>query len=89
MDQWQRWRREWIETQIQQFCSSHPWEKGRIRFSHPVYEIRKEQRVWMAVPKGSGLAMNEQSDISRGANDHFTVTNVTRRGKKMTRILNV
>jgi len=41
------------------------------------------------VRKGSGLAMDERTDLSRGANDDVMVTDVTRRGDKIARIINV
>jgi len=66
-----------------------PGEKGRIRISHPAYEIRQRMRVWMAVRKGSGLATDKWTDLSRGANDDDMVTDVKRRGEKMTTIINV
>jgi hypothetical protein len=66
-----------------------PGEKGRIRISHPVYEIRKRKRVWTAGRKGSGHATDERTDLSRGSNDDVMVTDIKRRGEKMTRIINV
>jgi len=66
-----------------------PGEKGRIGISHPAYEIRKRKRVWTAVRKGSGLATDERTHLSRGANDDVMVTDVRRRGENMTRIINV
>jgi hypothetical protein len=34
-------------------------ETAGTRISHMAYDIRKRQRVWTAVPMGSGLTMNE------------------------------
>jgi hypothetical protein len=45
--------------------------------------------VWTAIRKGSGLVVDEQTDLSRGAQDDVMVTNVGRRGEKRTRIVNV
>jgi hypothetical protein len=41
------------------------------------------------VCKGSGLANAERTDLSRGANDYFIVTDVKKRGEKMTRGINI
>jgi endonuclease/exonuclease/phosphatase (EEP) superfamily protein YafD len=38
---------------------------------------------------GSGLATDERTDLSRGANDVVMVTDVKRTGEKLTRIINV
>jgi len=65
------------------------WAEGRIGISHPVYEIRKRKRVWTAVCKGSGLATDERTDLGGGANNNFMMTDVNRRGERMTRIINV
>jgi hypothetical protein len=56
--------------------------------SHPAYEIRKRKRVWTAVRKGSGLATDGRTELSRGAYDDVMVTDIRRRGEKMTRIIN-
>jgi len=45
--------------------------------------------VWTAVRKGSGLATDERTDLSRGANNDVMVTDVKRRAEKMTRIINL
>jgi len=66
-----------------------PRENRRIGISHLAYEIRKRNSVWMVVRKGSGLATDEETDLSRGLNDDVVVTDVKRRGEKMTRIINV
>jgi len=66
-----------------------PGEQGRIRISHQAYEIRKQKRVWPAVHKGSRLATDKPTDLSRGANDDVMVTDVKRRGEKITWIINV
>jgi len=59
-----------------------PGKKGRIGISHPAYEIRKQKRVWTAVRKGSGLATDERSDLSRCANDDVMVTDVKEEEKR-------
>jgi len=66
-----------------------PAERGGSRISHSAYEIRKQMRVWTAVCKGCGLATNQQTDLSRGANDNVIVSDVRRRGEKIMRIINI
>jgi len=41
------------------------------------------------VGKGSELATDKRTDLSRGANDDVMVTDVKRSGEKMTRIIDV
>jgi hypothetical protein len=66
-----------------------PAERGGSRISQPPYEIRKQMRVWTAVCKGCGLATNQQTDLSRGANDNVIVSDMGRRGEKIMRIINI
>jgi len=64
-------------------------ERGRIRISHPAYEIRKRTRVWMVVCQGSGFITDEQTDLSRCTNDDDMLSGINRTGGKMTRSINV
>jgi len=66
-----------------------PRERGNIGISHRAYEIRKRKSIWTAMRKGSGLVVDEQTDLSRGANDDVIPTDIRRRGQKITRIVNV
>jgi len=66
-----------------------PEERGGIGVSNSPYEIRKRKRLWTALPKGSGLATDEWTHLCRGANDNVIVTDVMRRGEKMTRVINI
>jgi hypothetical protein len=66
-----------------------PRERGNIGISHSAYEIRERKRVWTAIRRGSGLVVDERTDLSRGANDDVIATDVRRRGEKITRIVNV
>ena len=50
---------------------------------------KKGKRVWTAIRKGSGLVVDEQTDLSREANDDVIATDVRRRGEKITRIVNI
>ena len=43
----------------------------------------------MAMRKGSGLVVDERTDLSRGANEDVISTDVRRRGENITRIVNV
>jgi hypothetical protein len=45
--------------------------------------------VWTVIRKGSNLAVDEPTDLSRGAHDDVIVTDVRRRGEKITWIVNV
>jgi len=43
----------------------------------------------MAVRKGRGLVVDEQTDLSRGANDNVIVTHIRSTGEKIMRIVNI
>jgi hypothetical protein len=64
-----------------------PRERGEIGISHLAYKVRKRKRVCTAIRKGSGLVVDEQTDLSRGANNQVIATDVRRRAEKMTRIV--
>jgi hypothetical protein len=66
-----------------------PKERGRIGLSHLPYEISKRKKVWISVRKVSGLATDERTYLSRGANNDVIATDVKRRGGKMTRAINI
>ena len=66
-----------------------PRERGGIGISHSAYEIRKRKRVWTAIPRGSGLVVDERTDLSRGANEDVIANDVRMRGERITRIVNV
>jgi hypothetical protein len=53
-----------------------PRERKGFEIRHTAYEIRKRKRVWMAVRKGSGLAVDERIYLSKGGNDDVIVTDV-------------
>jgi hypothetical protein len=42
----------------------------------------------MTIQRGSGLVVDERTDLSRGANDNVIFTDVGRRGETMMRIVN-
>jgi hypothetical protein len=66
-----------------------PRDRGEIGISHSAYDIRKRKRVWTGIRKGSGLVVDERTDLSRGTNDDVVATDVKRRGEKITRIVNI
>jgi len=66
-----------------------PRERGNIGIRHWAYEISKRKSVWTARRKGSGLVVDERTDLSRGANKDVILTDVRRSGEKITRIVNV
>jgi hypothetical protein len=63
--------------------------RGGIGSSHTAYKIRKQNRIWTAVHKGSDYATDQQTDLSRCVNDDVIVTDVQRRGEKVTRVINM
>jgi len=71
-------------------CSQGPpRDRGGVGITHSAYKIRNRKMVYTAIRKGSGLLVDERMDSCRGANDDVIVTNVRRRGEKITRILNI
>jgi hypothetical protein len=64
-------------------------ERGGVGISHSAYQIRKRKRVWTAIPRGSGLVVDERTDLGTGANEDVIATDVRRRGERITRIVNV
>jgi len=64
-------------------------ETWRIGISHLAYDNRKQTRIWNVVRQGNGLATDQRTELSRGANDDVMVTDVKGRTEKMTRIINI
>jgi len=79
-----------VERRADVVCLQEPpRERGGIGISHSAYEVRKRKRVWTAIRRGSGLVVDERTDLSRGANEDVIATDVRRRGERITRIVNV
>jgi hypothetical protein len=79
-----------VECRVDIVCFQEPpRETGGIGISHSTYKIRKGNRVWMAIGRGSGLVIDERTDLSRGANDDVIATDVRRRVERIMRIGNV
>jgi len=79
-----------VERRVDLVCLQEPRrEREDIGISHSAYEIRNRKRVWTAIQKGSGLVVDERTDLTRGANGDVIATDVRRRGEKITRIVNV
>ena len=79
-----------VERRADVVCLQEPpIERGEIGISNLAYEMRKRNRVWTAIRKGSGLVVDEWTDQSTGANDNVIATDVRRRGEKITRIVNI
>jgi len=79
-----------VERRADVVCLQEPpRERGEIGISHSAYDMRKEKRVCAAIRKGSGLVVDERTDLSRGANDDVIATDVRRRGEKNTTIINI
>jgi hypothetical protein len=71
-------------------CSQEPQrERGDVGISHLADEIRQSKGVWTAIGKGTGLVVDERTDVSRGANDDIIVTDLRSKGEKITRIVNI
>jgi len=66
-----------------------PSERQGFEIRHTAYGMRKRKRVWMAVRKGTGFAVDERLDLSEGDNDDVIVTGVRRRGEKVPIIVNI
>jgi len=89
-----KWTIEALETGVKcradvECLQEPPRDRGGIGISHSAYEIRTRKRVWIVIWKGSGLVVDERTDLSRGANEDVIATDVRRRGEKITRIVNV
>jgi len=79
-----------VERRAEVVCLQEPpRERKGFEIRHTAYEIRKRKRVWTAVRKESSLAVDERTDLSKGGNDDVKVTDVRRRGEKVTRIVNI
>jgi hypothetical protein len=79
-----------VECRADVVCLQEPpRERGEMGISHSAYNIRIKTRVWTAIRKGSGLVVDDRTDLSRGANDNVNTTNVRRGGEKITRIVNI
>ena len=54
-----------VERRVDVVCFQEPQrEKGGIGISHSAYEIRNRKRVWTAIASGSGLVVDERTEIS-------------------------
>jgi len=53
------------------------------------YDISKRKRVWKAIMKASGLVIDERTDLTTGANDDVIAADISRRGEKITRMVNI
>jgi len=70
-----------VELRADVVCLQQPpREKGGIWISHSAYKIRTRKTVWTAIQGGSGLVVDEWTDLSRGANDNVIVTNIRKGG---------
>jgi len=79
-----------VERSADVVCLNEPpRERKGFEIRHTASEIRKWTRGWTAVPKGCGLAVDEQIHMTQGGNDDVIVTDVLTRGEKVTRIVNV
>jgi hypothetical protein len=63
--------------------------KRRYRYQPFGIPNKKKNRVWTTIQRGSGLVVDERTDLSTGANEDVIATDVRRRGERITRIVNV
>jgi len=78
------WTMAALETGVDRMADLLLWQeppgkRWRIGISRPANEIRKRKTIRTAVGKGSGLATDKRTDLSRGANDNVMLTDVKRR----------
>lgn len=66
-----------------------PRERKGVWISHSAYKRRKRKRFMTAIWKGSGLVIEEWTDLTTGANDDVIVTDYRRREEKITRIVSI
>ena len=79
-----------VECRVDVVClEESPRDRGEIGISHSAYEMRKRNRLWTTIQEGSGLVVDERTDVRRGANDDVNAADVRRRGEKIRRIVNV
>jgi len=54
-----------VEPRADVVCLQEPQrEKEGIGISHSAYEMRNRKRVWTAIARGSGLVVDEWTDMS-------------------------
>jgi hypothetical protein len=91
-----KWTIAALETQVE--CTAEvvclqkpPRKRGRggVGISHSAYEIRKEITLQWAIQLRGGLAVNEQTDLSRGAIYDLIISDIRKRGEKISRIVNI
>jgi len=44
-----------------------PGARGVIGINHSAYDIRTRERVWKVIQKGSGLVIDQSTELSMGA----------------------
>lgn len=77
---------EWKADAV--FRAEPPRARAGCNISHVAYDIEKGMRVWMVVHNGSGLTMNDRTDLTKNAGDDVIVIDIKRRGEKVIRIVN-
>jgi len=79
-----------VDCRTDVVCLQEPLrDRGGVGINHTAYEIRKRNRVWMAIRKGSGLLVEQRTGSNWGANDNVIVTDVSRSGENIPRIVNI
>jgi len=81
-----------VERRADVVCLQEPpgdREREGIRIRHSADEIRKRKIVRTAIWRGSGLVVDERTNLSSGANEDVFATDVRRIGERITTIVNV
>jgi len=66
-----------------------PIDRQRFNMRHTAYDRRTKKTVSTTVRNASDLAVDEWMDLSKGGYHDVVVTDVRRRGEKVTTLLNI
>jgi hypothetical protein len=62
-----------------------PCNTGGIGINHSAYELRTRENFLMTVQRRSGLAVDEQTDSTTGANENIIATDIKGTGEMIAR----
>jgi len=79
-----------VERRVDVVCFQEPSRgRGDIGISYSAYRRRRMKRVRTAIRKGSGLVVDQRTDLSRAANNNDIFPDIRRRDEKIMRIVDV
>jgi len=79
-----------VEREMDVVCvHKPPRDRAESRISYATYDFGKRKRVRTAARKGSGLTMNERTDVRKNAGDDVIIFDRSRRGVKIREIVNI